>query len=176
MLFDILSLIENIVLVTIGAHFVSEAEEFFKYGFFCGMVVVLHLMGLLLKAIFYRYHHPWMSLSATKKALGLSLNITFVILGLVALGSLPALGYHLSHDLEKTSTTSIVLYILTVFITMFVSKNLIICVDCFKQFFFSKVLLLVVHSQPKLPRCCKGKKQRKRDLENQIETIPLEIF
>ena len=135
MLFDILSLIENIVLVTIGAHFVSEAEEFFKYGFFCGMVVVLHLMGLLLKAIFYRYHHPWMSLSATKKALGLSLNITFVILGLVALGSLPALGYHLSHDLEKTSTTSIVLYILTVFITMFVSKNLIICVDCFKQTF-----------------------------------------
>ena len=140
MLFDTLSLIENIVLVTIGAHFVSEAEEFFKYGFFCGMVVVVHLMGLLLKAIFYRYHHPWMSLSATKKALGLSLNIVFGILGLLGLLSLPGLGYYLSYDCEKTSTTSIVLYILTVFITMFVSKNLIIYIGCFKHsnIFFSK--------------------------------------
>ena len=135
MFFDILSLMENCILVTIGAHFVSEAEEFFKYGIFCGMVMGVHLMGLLLKAIFYRYHHPWMSLSATKKALGFWLKIIFAVLGLLALGSLPVLGYYLSLGMEKTSTTTIVLYILTAFITLFVSKNLIICIDCFKKHF-----------------------------------------
>ena len=126
-----MSLIENCVLVTIGAHFVSEAEEFFNFRFFCGMVIGVHLMGLLVKAIFYRYHHPWMSLSATKRALGFWLKIIFVVLGLLALGSLPALGYCLSHGMEKTSTTTIVLYILTAFITLFVSKNLIFCKGVF---------------------------------------------
>ena len=135
MFFDILSLMENCILVTIGAHFVSEAEEFFKLGIFCGMVIGVHLMGLLLKAIFYRYHHPWMSLSATKKALGFWLKIIFAVLGLLALGSLPVLGYYLSLGMEKTSTTTIVLYILTAFITLFVSKNLIICIDYFKKHF-----------------------------------------
>ena len=127
---------ENCVLVTIGAHFVSEAEEFFNFRFFCGMVIGVHLMGLLLKAIFYRYHHPWMSLRPTKKALGFWLKIIFAILGLLSLGSLPVLGYWLSHGMEKTSTTTIVLYILTAFITLFVSKNLIICIDFVKKHFF----------------------------------------
>ena len=139
MFFDILSLIENCVLVTVGARFVSEAEEFFNYGMFCGIVIGVHLMGLLLKAIFYRYHHPWMSLSATKKALGFWLKIVFAVLGLLALGSLPALGYWLSHGMEKTSTTTIVLYILTAFITLFVSKNQIIFIDFLKKHKFEKI-------------------------------------
>ena len=131
MVYDILSLMENCVLVTIGAQFVSEAEEFFNFGFFCGMVIGVHLMGLLLKAIYYRYYHPWMSLSDSKKVLGLTLKIIFSIFALIALGSLPTIGYCLSRDMEKTSTTSTVLYILTAFITFFVSKSLKIFIDCF---------------------------------------------
>jgi len=144
---------ENCILVTIGAHFVSEAEEFFNFRFFCGMVIGVHLMGLLVKAIFYRYHHPWMSLSPTKKLLGFWLKIIFVILGLLALGSLPVLGYCLSRYMEKTSTTSIVLYILTALITLFVSKNVIIFIDCFKQtfLFFQRCCYYLCIGNPTYP-------------------------
>ena len=85
-----------------------------------------HIFGLVLKAIYYRYKHPWMSLSDAYKILGLILEVVLAILGSVGLLSLPIIGYFLSKDSEKTSTTSTVLYILTGLCILFVSTHQIL--------------------------------------------------
>ena len=82
-----------------------------------------HVFGLILKAIYYRYKHPWMSLSDAYKILGLILEVVLTILGSAGLLSLPIIGYFLSKDSEKTSTTSTVLYILTGLCILFVSTH-----------------------------------------------------
>ena len=68
-----------------------------------------HMFGLLLKAVYYRHQHPWMSLSQAYKGMGLTLNVILGIFLIIVIVSMPLFGYFLAKD----QTTSIVLYILT---------------------------------------------------------------
>ena len=121
MVFDSSSFMENCVLVITGAYYIYQVESNFYPVVFCCIVIGTHLMGLLLKCVYYCYQHPWMSSSKARKPLENCLKVVFVIIGLGLLIGLPIIGYHLPQDSGKPSTISIVLYILTVFLTLFVS-------------------------------------------------------
>ena len=108
-IFDILSLLENSALVFSGSFGIKQIEKSFKMELFCGFVLGTHLLGLILKALYYRYQHPWMSLSRAYKGMGLILQVILTLLGLMIVISMPLIGYFLVTD----ETTSTILYILT---------------------------------------------------------------
>ena len=108
-IFDILSLLENSSLVFSGSFGIKQIEKSFKMELFCGVVLGTHLLGLILKALYYRYQHPWMSLSRAYKGMGLILQVILILLGLMIVISMPLIGYFLVTD----ETTSTILYILT---------------------------------------------------------------
>ena len=108
-IFDILSMLENSAFVFSGSFGIKQIEKSFKMELFCGVVLGTHLLGLILKAFFYRYQHPWMSLSRAYKGMGLILNMILILLGLMIVISMPLIGYFLVHD----ETTSTIFYILT---------------------------------------------------------------
>ena len=108
-IFDILSFLENAALVITGSIGLMYIEKSFMGKYFCGMVMGTHMFGLLLKAIYYRHQHPWMSLSQAYKGMGLTLNVILGIFLIIVIVSMPLFGYFLAMD----QTTSIILYILT---------------------------------------------------------------
>ena len=108
-IFDILSVLENAALVITGSKGLMNIEKSFMGNYFCGMVMGTHMFGLLLKAVYYRHQHPWMSLSQAYKGMGLTLNVILGVFLIIAIVSMPLFGYFLAKD----QTTSIVLYILT---------------------------------------------------------------
>ena len=85
----------------------SEAETCFKtWNFFC-TVVVVHLLALILKLFYYKFQHPWMSLSKAIKSLN---KIVYAVLGVISVGICGSLIYllyylypddHISSTLEK---------------------------------------------------------------------------
>ena len=80
MLYDIFSLIENVVFVTLGSAFIMDAN--FNKTIFCSIVIGTHLLGIIVKCAYYRYVHPWMSLSVNNQALGKYFDGIIGILGL----------------------------------------------------------------------------------------------
>ena len=55
--YDIFSLMENILYGVCGAHFI--VDENFDVNYACCVIVFMHLFGLLIKAAYYLFLHPW---------------------------------------------------------------------------------------------------------------------
>ena len=55
--YDICSLMENILYGVCGAHFI--VDENFDVNYACCVIVFMHLFGLLIKAAYYLFLHPW---------------------------------------------------------------------------------------------------------------------
>ena len=87
--FDVLSFIENCSMTIIGGHFIAEAESSFKNWIFFAAVSGTHLLGLLLKCLYYQHQHPWMSLSEAHKSMGKVLNVLLIILGFLIIAAMP---------------------------------------------------------------------------------------
>ena len=71
MFFDLVSFTENVLLSIIGGIFIRRAEKSFKNWTFFGIIIATHLLGLLLKCLYYTYEHSWMSLSDAYKCVKL---------------------------------------------------------------------------------------------------------
>ena len=104
--FDTLSLLENCVLTFIGGHFIAEAESSFKNWIFFAAVAGSHLLGLLLKCLYYQHQHPWMSLSEVHKSMGKVMDVLLIILILFIIAAMP-ISVHL---FDLNSTYSSLLY------------------------------------------------------------------
>ena len=104
--FDTLSLLENCLLTFIGGHFIVETESSFKNWIFFAAVAGTHLLGLLLKCLYYQHQHPWMSLSEAHKSMGKVLNVLVTILGLFIIAAMPVS----VHLFDLNSTYSSLLY------------------------------------------------------------------
>ena len=81
---DFFSLIENIAFVTFGAVYIMDAN--FNKTIFCSIVLGTHLIGIIVKCSYYKYFHPWMSLSVNQQALGKYFDGIIGILGLTVFG------------------------------------------------------------------------------------------
>ena len=77
---DFFSLIENITFVTLGAAYIMDAN--FNKTIFCSIVIGTHLLGIIVKCAYYKYFHPWMSLSVNHQALGKYFDWIIGILGI----------------------------------------------------------------------------------------------
>ena len=81
LLFDVTSLLENCALSITGAFYIGKYEKNFDPLIFCGIVIGSHIVGLLLKFFYYRYHHPWMTESKAYDFMG---QVSTGILSLLA--------------------------------------------------------------------------------------------
>ena len=116
-LFDSISLLENGLLSFFGGQNIAQNEEDFNKKLFLATVVGIHLFGLLLKCCYYRYQHPWMSLSMVYKDFGKVLQAIIVLLGLFIIVALP-----LSVEIFSLSSTyASVMYTLFGFVVIMVS-------------------------------------------------------
>ena len=118
-LFDAMSLVENCLLTVVGGIYVSKAENSFRNWIFFATVIGTHLLGLLLKCLYYKHAHPWMSLSDAYETIGNVLNIVLMFLGVCVIVGMP-ISVHL---LELNSKYSSILYTLFALSIMMVSTK-----------------------------------------------------
>ena len=104
--FDVLSLLENCSMTIIGGHFIADEESSFKNWTFFAAVSGTHLLGLLLKCLYYQHQHPWMSLSEAHKSMGKVMDVLLIILSLFIIAAMP-ISVHL---FDLNSTYSSLLY------------------------------------------------------------------
>ena len=71
---------------------------------FFGTLISIHLFGILLKAIYYRYQHPWMPLSLVYKRLGQVLQVILALIGLALVVAMPISVHMLSNDDSKVNS------------------------------------------------------------------------
>ena len=55
---------------------------------FCGVVIGLHLLGILIKCAYYQFGHPWMSISKSLQKTSACLFGIYGIIGITILGAL----------------------------------------------------------------------------------------
>ena len=104
-----MSLIENVVLTIIGGIAISEAENDFEVWKFFSLVIGIHLLGILMKCLYYSYQHPWMSLSASYKSIKRIVNVVMIILVICIIIAMP-LSVHIFELNKKYSTVLYVLF------------------------------------------------------------------
>ena len=75
-----MSLVENCLFTFIGGKYINEAEETFQKWIFFASLIGTHMFGLLLKLLYYKHQHPWMSLSDAYKTIGKVVNIVLILL------------------------------------------------------------------------------------------------
>ena len=88
-LFDTLSLLENCLLSFFGGQNIAKVEPTFNSWLFFGTITSIHILGLFLKCCYYRYQHPWMSLSMVYKDLVKFVQTILVLLGLSIIVMMP---------------------------------------------------------------------------------------
>mgnify|MGYP001279419728 FL=1 len=115
--FDSLSLLENCLLSFFGGQNIANVEPTFNTWLFFGTITGIHLLGLFLKCCYYRYQHPWMSLSMVYKDLSKFVQTILVLLGLSIIVMM-----NLSVELfSLNSTYTSIIYTIFGFIVLLVS-------------------------------------------------------
>ena len=84
--YDLTSLIITVTMIVLGAIFLGEKlEERFERDLFIIIMVEMLLLGLILKATYYLYMHPWEDMNPRHKTNVLWHKVTVYILGKKAL-------------------------------------------------------------------------------------------
>jgi hypothetical protein len=117
LLFDFLSLLENVCLSTIGSIFIAEVEKTFDLKTFIGILIGTHVLGLLLKFTYYTYQHPWRKLSLAHYCLEKTSKTLILFLGISFIVGMPLIG----HFCVESVTIRTILYTATGFCLFWVS-------------------------------------------------------
>ena len=128
-LFQVISLIENGILVITGSLCMQEysiKEWSSKIAVIVIiMVLFLHLLAIFLKCVYYAYIHPWMNLSkAYKKLTGLLDWSCYIIVALIAIGIIPV-NYYLNYYCITSTKLSNTITVIGIWILVSVSPYLL---------------------------------------------------
>ena len=75
-----MSFVENCTLSITGALYIAEVETDFNPELFYGVILGVHVFGLIMKLVYYQFQHPWMELSEARDCIK---RLTYAILAVL---------------------------------------------------------------------------------------------